>query len=129
MPLPDCIRRLLPPLPDLVEIPDLRARWTINGAPVTPYFRDQWNTFALCEVKGYAPPEYRDQGKISISVEILQRALQLAERLDITAVSIENIDVSGEPSPMIALIGLGSETAIVVAPRLDKDARKNSGVA
>lgn len=123
-PIPDCIRRLLPPLPTLVEFRKTEVEWTINGAQLVPYFCDEWNSLALCDIQDYRPPEYQDQGEVWISVEILQRALQLAEQLGITAVSLTEIEVCGKPSPVIALVGWGSETAIVVAPRLEKVTRK-----
>lgn len=120
MPLPDCITRLLRHDLDLVEVAKISYEWTIQGAVVTPYFRDAWNTFALCDVKGYTPPEHQGQKEVWISVEILQRALELAYQIDITAVSLAVLDIDGKPSPVLALVGRESEIAITIAPRLER---------
>ena len=107
MPLPDCITRLLRHDLDLVEVAKISYEWTIQGAVVTPYFRDAWNTFALCDVKGYTPPEHQGQKEVWISVEILQRALELAYQIDITAVN----SVKLEPGPLLNIGSTLSDAA------------------
>jgi len=112
MSLPECIICLLPG--NFQEIRLFKAVWSLgNGPALTPIVRNKENNLALCDV---AVEKNGQNPHVWYSLDLLIEAISLAKIANINQVAIYPVTVAGKPSPLLALYGRVSQTAIVIAP-------------
>lgn len=122
MPLPHCIKRLLPEDLPLEEVGRFSARWSIGGVTVTPILYTQDKSIAICDTEQQIAPSLRESGGDAwYSIERLEEALALARRLRIDRVCFFPTEVNGKPSAPLTLIGKDSQVAITIAPHITWD--------
>lgn len=120
MKLPDCVLRLMPNMDGFREPLSDRIEWSIGGSNLDLVLIDDENIVGLCNIEGYRPPMVaegdHDGARILFDVDKVERMVTIARRLGFQYVSPALVTVNKQENRLFALIGYGSNTAIVLSP-------------
>lgn len=136
MPLPECVKRLLPDDLPFDEVLKISAKWAVKEIPIHPILRTKDNSIAICDTEQQITPSLQeiDGGEVWYSIDRLQDALNIARRLNIDRVFLTQTAVNGKIAPPLSIVGKDSMIAIVVAPNIawndsDEEEREEPAVS
>mgnify|MGYP000977696684 CR=1 FL=1 len=121
MPLPECVKRLLPDDLPFQEIINFNTTWTVKGTSLNPILKTLDNAIAICDTEEQVSPSMREpltEGYVWYSVDRIEEALKIARRLGIDRIFFSHTAVNGKTNAPLAIVGKNSRIAIVVAPHI-----------